>query len=301
VLGHGWRPTSSEQNCDRMDNQTWTSAGVKHKQISKFDRKNYFYPDLAKGYQISQYDIPFCVGGAVELPEGTVTLTRIHLEEDTGKLQHTTVDGKKVSLLDFNRSGVPLAEIVSEPDINSPAHAAAYGRELRRLMRYLEIADCDMEQGGMRLEANISLKPKGQTQLPNYKVEVKNINSFRSWNKQLSMRLFARQSSLMLGLHLIRKPVDLSQAQAKQLVSVKKNQLLTTGTFRIQIFHRFDLVIQKLLHSSSHFLQHSRVLLQSGNQNLTSIPEMVQLSLPILQKLPFGVRFGIKCLSWHRQ
>ncbi len=164
--------------------------------FSKFDRKNYFYPDLAKGYQISQYDIPFCEGGAVELAEGTVSLTRIHLEEDTGKLQHTTVDGKKVSLLDFNRSGVPLAEIVSEPEITSPAHAAAYGRELRRLMRYLEIADCDMEQGGMRLEANISLKPKGQKTLPNYKVEVKNINSFRFLEQAIEYEI-VRQAEIL--------------------------------------------------------------------------------------------------------
>lgn len=172
------------------------ALGAKINTFSKFDRKHYFYPDLAKGYQISQYDIPFCEGGAVELPEGTVTLTRIHLEEDTGKLQHTTVNGKKVSLLDFNRSGVPLAEIVSEPDIKSPAHAAAYGRELRRLMRYLEIADCDMEQGGMRLEANISLKPKGQKELPNYKVEVKNINSFRFLEQAIEYEI-VRQSELL--------------------------------------------------------------------------------------------------------
>lgn len=167
--------------------------------FSKFDRKNYFYPDLAKGYQISQYDIPFCEGGAVELPEGTVTLTRIHLEEDTGKLQHTTIDGKKVSLLDFNRSGVPLAEIVSEPDIKSPAHAAAYGRELRRLMRYLEIADCDMEQGGMRLEANISLKPKGQKELTKYKVEVKNINSFRFLEQAIEFEIIRQAEVLDTG------------------------------------------------------------------------------------------------------
>lgn len=172
---------------------------AKINRFSKFDRKNYFYPDLAKGYQISQYDIPFCEGGAVELPEGTVTLTRIHLEEDTGKLQHTAIDGKKVSLLDFNRSGVPLAEIVSEPDIKSPAHAAEYGRELRRLMRYLEIADCDMEQGGMRLEANISLKPKGQKKLPDYKVEVKNINSFRFLEQAIEFEIIRQAELLSAG------------------------------------------------------------------------------------------------------
>ncbi|MCA9369555.1 MAG: Asp-tRNA(Asn)/Glu-tRNA(Gln) amidotransferase subunit GatB [Pseudomonadales bacterium] len=157
--------------------------------FSKFDRKHYFYPDLPKGYQISQYDIPFCTGGAVETSHGPVRLTRIHLEEDTAKMIHATLDGEKVSMIDHNRAGVPLVEIVSEPDVTSPAQAAEYGRNLREIMRYLEIADCDMEQGGMRLEANISLQSTEQAergQLPEYKVEVKNINSFRFLENAIS-------------------------------------------------------------------------------------------------------------------
>lgn len=149
--------------------------------FSKFDRKHYFYPDLAKSYQISQYDLPFCFQGTVSTQEGEIGITRIHLEEDTGKLLHKVVDGKKVSLIDFNRSSVPLAEIVSDPDIKSGSQAKEYGKKLRQIMRYLDIANCDMEQGGMRLEANISLKPADSpvSFLPDYKVEVKNINSFR--------------------------------------------------------------------------------------------------------------------------
>jgi aspartyl-tRNA(Asn)/glutamyl-tRNA(Gln) amidotransferase subunit B len=163
--------------------------------FSKFDRKNYFYPDLPKGYQISQYDIPFCINGQIETTDGPVRIRRIHLEEDTGKLLHTTVNGKKVSLIDFNRGGVPLVEIVTEPDIYSPAQAKEYGKKLRQILRFLEIADCDMEQGGMRLEANVSITKTPET-LPNYKVELKNINSFRFLEQAIGFEI-QRQALLL--------------------------------------------------------------------------------------------------------
>jgi aspartyl-tRNA(Asn)/glutamyl-tRNA(Gln) amidotransferase subunit B len=167
--------------------------------FSKFDRKNYFYPDLPKAYQISQYDIPFCYEGVIETSFGPIRITRIHLEEDTGKLLHKEVKGEEVSLIDFNRSSVPLIEIVTEPDIKSPEQAKEYGKALRDIIRYLEIGDCDMEQGGMRLEANISIRKEGETELPNYKTEVKNINSFRFVEQAIRYEMERQEEILETG------------------------------------------------------------------------------------------------------
>lgn len=160
---------------------------------SFFERKNYFYPDLAKGFQTSQYLHPFGEKGFLEVningQAKKIGITRVHMEEDTGKLTHATLrqdqGEQEVSLIDFNRSGVPLVEIVTEPDIRSGEEAKIFLTELQKIIRYLGVSDADMEKGHMRLEPNISLRPIGQTKLANYKVEVKNINSFRFVEKAI--------------------------------------------------------------------------------------------------------------------
>lgn len=167
----------------------------------RFERKNYFYPDLPKGYQISQYALPLTSGGSLVVPvpgeDGAVVvgITRAHLEEDTARMQHA---GRGHSVVDFNRAGVPLMEIVTEPDLRSPAQARAYGEVLRALLRAIGASDAEMEAGSMRIEGNLSLRPIGATELGT-KVEVKNLNSFRSLERALAFEVERHTAALDRG------------------------------------------------------------------------------------------------------
>src|SRR5690242_9736544 len=149
--------------------------------FSKFDRKNYFYPDLPKGYQISQYDIPLSRNGYLLVPtkegEKRIGIHRVHLEEDTGRLLHRSDGNGGYSLVDLNRAGVPLIEIVSEPDIASPEEARLYMQKLRTTLVYLGVSSGRMEEGSLRCDANVSVRPRGETRL-GVKTEIKNMNSF---------------------------------------------------------------------------------------------------------------------------
>jgi len=169
-------------------------------EYSKFDRKHYYYPDLPKAYQISQYDEPIGKNGYLYIfnpdtkMEEKIRLNRLHLEEDAAKLLHQS--GKKYSLIDFNRGGTPLMEIVTEPDIKTPQQAKLFLQELRQIMRYLEISDADMEKGHLRCDANISLRPQGDNQYYP-KTEIKNLNSFKMVEKALEHEIH-RQTKLWL-------------------------------------------------------------------------------------------------------
>ncbi len=185
------------------------AIGARTPEHTRWDRKNYFYPDLPKGYQISQYDLPLAAAGTltIDTTEGpfTIRITRAHLEEDTAKLVHAAgPTGERVSLVDFNRSGVPLMEIVTEPDIRSAEQARRYAEELQMLLRTIGASDADMERGQMRVEANVSLRPRGAEAFGT-RVEVKNMNSFRSVERAITFEIERQAAALDAGEPLVQE------------------------------------------------------------------------------------------------
>jgi len=189
---------------------------VQHTSI--FARKNYFYPDLPKGYQISQYERPLATNGrlAIQTPEGEkiIRVRRVHLEEDTGKLTHVERDGRSFSLVDLNRAGVPLLEIVSEPDLSSAEQARAYGEALRDILRYLQVNSGDMEKGVIRFEANISVRPRGQEAL-GLRTEVKNLNSFRAMDRAIAYEIERQSAILASGGKVEQETLGWSEARGQ--------------------------------------------------------------------------------------
>ncbi|OGE43791.1 aspartyl/glutamyl-tRNA amidotransferase subunit B, partial [Candidatus Daviesbacteria bacterium RIFCSPHIGHO2_12_FULL_38_25] len=177
------------------------ALGCKISEKSLFERKNYFYPDLPKGYQISQYRWPLCVDGWIEIAGRKIRINRAHQEEDTGKLNHRGNE----TMIDFNRSGVPLVEIVTEPDFRGVEEVRDYAKKLQQLFRYLGVSNADMEKGDMRLEANVSVRPELVEGLPNYRVELKNINSFRFMVAAIEYEIKRQISELEAGKKLTQE------------------------------------------------------------------------------------------------
>ncbi|WP_145142391.1 Asp-tRNA(Asn)/Glu-tRNA(Gln) amidotransferase subunit GatB [Paenibacillus sp. Y412MC10] len=193
--------------------------------VSKFDRKNYFYPDSPKAYQISQYDQPIGENGWIDIEVDGRTkrigITRLHLEEDAGKLTH--VDGGFASLVDFNRVGTPLVEIVSEPDISSPEEARAYLEKLRAIMQYCEVSDVKMEEGSMRCDANISIRPVGQKEFGT-RAELKNMNSFRGVQRGLEYEEYRQAEILDDGGKVAQETRRWDEAAGKTLSMRSKEE-----------------------------------------------------------------------------
>jgi aspartyl-tRNA(Asn)/glutamyl-tRNA(Gln) amidotransferase subunit B len=205
---------------------TGIAIGATTPEATRWDRKNYFYPDLPKGYQISQYDLPLASAGrlTVETSDGPVTIgiTRAHLEEDTAKLIHATAaDGRKVSLVDFNRSGAPLMEIVTDPDVRSAEGARRYAEELQLLLRAIGASDADMERGQLRVEANVSLRPRG-TEPFGTRVEVKNMNSFRSVERAIAFEIERQAAALDAGETLTQDTRGWDEARGTTFVMRSK-------------------------------------------------------------------------------
>lgn len=219
--------------------------------ISKFDRKNYFYPDLTKGYQISQYDLPLIYTAKLEVDNENIDITRLHLEEDTGKLTHP--DKEDYTLIDYNRAGTPLIEMVTEPVIKDAISAKKFCQKYQQILRYLEISDADMEKGQMRCEANISLQaegswkyedgqilPTGEAEL-NPKVEIKNINSFKSVEKAINFEIERQTELLEKGEKIAVETRGWSDTQNKTISQRKKESSADYRYFPEPDIPSFDL------------------------------------------------------------
>jgi hypothetical protein len=204
---------------------------------SIFARKNYFYPDLPKGYQISQFDRPLATGGIfpVELEDGVreIRIRRIHMEEDAGKSIHDRFPG--ATAVDLNRTGTPLVELVSEPDFRTPAEVRAYLQQLKQIIEYVEVSDCNMEEGSLRVDANVSVRPVGTTTLGT-KTELKNLNSFSGVERALKVEIGARWPWWRPGGRWPTRPSCGTRPGARSGPCAPRRRATTTGTSRSRTF-----------------------------------------------------------------
>jgi aspartyl-tRNA(Asn)/glutamyl-tRNA(Gln) amidotransferase subunit B len=205
--------------------RTGLALGSEISRQTRFDRKNYFYPDLPKGYQISQYDLPLCRGGRLDVGGRTVRITRVHLEEDTGKLLHTgdALQRATESLVDLNRAGVPLMEIVSEPDLGSAEEARDYAVTLREVLRAIGASEADMEKGQLRAEANVSVRRQGTSQLGT-KTELKNINSFRALQRAVDHEIRRQVGVLESGGRVVQETRGWSEVEQRTFSQRSKEE-----------------------------------------------------------------------------
>ena len=200
-LGHpGTLPTINKKAVEYVV-KVGSALGSEIAEHTKFDRKNYFYPDIPKGYQISQYDLPICDGGHLDIGDKKINITRVHLEEDTAKSIHGALG---YSFVDFNRASAPLMELVTEPDMSSGDEAKAFCEELQKIFQYLDVSDANMEKGQMRCEVNISLREKGSSEFGT-KVEIKNLNSFRSVKEAAEFEVKRQEALLDKGEKIVQE------------------------------------------------------------------------------------------------
>jgi aspartyl-tRNA(Asn)/glutamyl-tRNA(Gln) amidotransferase subunit B len=217
-MGHpGTLPVINREAVNKVI-KTGLALNCQIPEYSKFDRKNYFYPDLPKGYQISQYDLPLCKDGYLDINGRKIRIRRVHLEEDTGRLIHQ----ENYSLVDFNRAGIPLMELVTEPDIRSASEARKFAEELQLILRYLGISEANMEKGQMRVEVNLSLT-KNEKKLGT-KVEIKNLNSFRSVEKSIDYEIGRQTKVLENGEKIIQETKGWDDAKGKTISQREKEE-----------------------------------------------------------------------------
>lgn len=268
--------------------QIGLALGCQVSSKSRFERKNYFYPDLAKGFQTSQLRWPLCINGSIDV-EGekgqktTIQINRVHQEEDTAKLTHKG----NMTVVDFNRSGVPLVEIVTEPDFRDSETVRNYAKALQQIFRDLNVSNADMERGDMRLEANISVRPEGQEELANYRVELKNINSFRFMKAAIEYEIKRQIEALERGENLSQETRGWNEEKGETYLQRRKEEANDYRYFPEPDLPEMEIDSEQVAEIKANLpkLQHSKmeeylvrgILSPSSSASLVAEPRKLQL------------------------